>query len=218
MVRWVALLLCCTPVVGWSAGLFGSIEFRADSLSALPRWERVVNKLTDEHVLFAACDEDMIACTDPALFTWRAFMAGLRSEESTKRELAEAVHSFVNRWPYITDNALWGQSDYWATPTEFLNHSGDCEDYAILKYVSLRELGFSADDVRIVVVKDTVRDIAHAVLAVNLPEEGEEQPAEQVILDSLYNVILSQDQLMQYIPYYSVNENSRWAHIMPLTP
>ena len=86
--------------------------------------------------------------------------------------------------------------------------SGDCEDYAITKYLSLRQLGFAADRLRLVVVQDVVRDLAHAVLAVYLDDEV-------YILDNLTEAVLPQEQVAQYVPYYSVNELTRWAHVPP---
>ena len=83
----------------------------------------------------------------------------------------DAVNRFLNNWRYKEDFANYGRRDYWASPLEFFLRSGDCEDYAIAKYVTLRELGFSAEALRLVVVQDVVRDLAHAVLAVYLDDQ-----------------------------------------------
>ncbi|MGI9499631.1 MAG: transglutaminase-like cysteine peptidase, partial [Geminicoccaceae bacterium] len=86
--------------------------------------------------------------------------------------------------------------------------SGDCEDYAIMKYVSLRQLGFEAEQMRLVVVRDVLRDLAHAVLAVHVDQEV-------FILDNLFQAVLPQHMVNQYLPYYSVNENARFSHLPP---
>ena len=52
----------------------------------------------------------------------------------------------IARTTYLEDLANYGLPDYWATPLQFLDRDGDCEDYAIAKFVSLRELGFAADE------------------------------------------------------------------------
>lgn len=197
--------LCYIPLTQ-AQGLFGTLEFKASSLAALPRWERVLEKIPKEEVLFHKCD-DITQCTEPAIATWRQFIADTKNKDRDAKIVA--VNAFVNRWPYITDQKLWGQSDYWASPKEFMINSGDCEDYAILKYVTLKELGFEEDDLRLVVVQDKVRKIAHAVLAVY---NGD---TDIIILDSLFNTPLSHKDLIQYSPYYSVNARSRWAHIAP---
>ena len=89
-----------------------------------------------------------------------------------------------------------------------MQNSGDCEDYAIFKYVSLRLVGFKPDDLRIVVLNDTLRGLAHAVLAVYLADGV-------YILDNVTNAVLPQDRISQYVPYYSLNETARWAHVPP---
>jgi predicted transglutaminase-like cysteine proteinase len=118
------------------------------------------------------------------------------------------TYRFVNGWEYRTDVANYGRSDYWATPFEFFRRSGDCEDYAIAKYRSLRLLGLPADQLRMVVVQDVVRDLPHAVLAVYLEDEV-------YILDNQTDAVLPQARVPHYVPYYSVNEVTRWAHTPP---
>jgi predicted transglutaminase-like cysteine proteinase len=124
-------------------------------------------------------------------------------------EQLRAVNRFLNDWRYKSDEQNYGHRDYWATPLEFLRHSGDCEDYAIIKYVSLRQLGFTPEQLRVVVVRDALRDIAHAVLAVYLD-------GEVYILDNLTKAVLPQERISHYVPYYSINETTRWAHVPPV--
>jgi hypothetical protein len=114
-------------------------------------------------------------------------------------------------WPYRPDPEAYGERDHWATPLEFLQHSGDCEDYAAIKYVSLRRLGFRPDRLRLVVVRDTARKIAHAVLLARLDQGWQ-------VLDNLSDRILPPDRIDHYRPYYSVNEEMRWSHLQPARP
>jgi len=72
----------------------------------------------------------------------------------------------MNKAKYITDKNNWGRKDYWATPAEFMKNFGDCEDYAIIKYLSLRQLGFKESELRVVAVKDLNLKVGHAVLIV----------------------------------------------------
>ncbi len=80
----------------------------------------------------------------------------------------EAVNELINKRPYIADKDNWGKSDYWATPIEFLKKGGDCEDFAIAKYYSLRLLGIPAHKMELHIVKDTSKtpEVAHAILIV----------------------------------------------------
>jgi Bacterial transglutaminase-like cysteine proteinase BTLCP len=138
------------------------------------------------------------------------FAANPRPETARSQVVIEeprsAANRFSNDWRYKADDQNYGRRDYWATPLEFLRHSGDCEDYAIVKYVSLRQLGFTPEQLRLVVVRDVVRDLAHAVLAVYLD-------GEVYILDNLTKAVLQQERISQYVPYYSINETTRWAHV-----
>jgi predicted transglutaminase-like cysteine proteinase len=101
---------------------------------------------------------------------------------------------------------IWRMTDYWASPSEFIPSSGDCEDYSIFKYVTLKQMGFDPRNMRIVVVRDIVRNEAHAVLSVALNNT-------YYIMDSLFDDVQEHSLLYQYRPYYSVNEYARWAHI-----
>ena len=87
-----------------------------------------------------------------------------------------------------------------------MSRSGDCEDYAIAKYFALRALGFDRDALRIVVLKDRIRGIGHAVLAVYLADDI-------LILDNLSDRIFSHLKYKHYVPQYSMNETARWAHV-----
>lgn len=188
-----------------NGGLMGSIEFRAGSLNGIPAWQRVVGKLREEAKIVAACDADVSKCGSPRVVAWRAKVRSLEGLPliSQMRELNLFLNHIV---PYLTDDENFGQEDYWTTPLEFLRHSGDCEDYAIIKFVSLLELGVKNEQMRIVVVMDTLRNLPHALLSV-------EAENETYLLDSLIDVVLTDDQVLPYVPQYSVNLTDRWAHV-----
>lgn len=202
--------LLCSLLFGAVAqannGLFGSMEFRADSIQAIHKWRDVLDKIDNEQPLYSLCDIDFSRCNQQAMAEWRRFIQRNKGLEGMAR--IRAVNTFVNEWPYRSDLEVWGKSDYWATPGEFLQFSGDCEDYVILKYITLLELGVQDDAMRLVVVRDTIRNIAHAVLSV-------EEENETHVLDSLLQDVIPHGQIKHYIPQYSVNQTTRWAHIMP---
>lgn len=187
-------------------GLFGTIEFRSSNLEAFPQWLRILDELEGLEELVRLCDEEN-ECLNNRFSAWRARVKSL--ENRHPRAQMDELNRFVNEvMPYLEDPQVYGRSDYWAAPQEFLRHSGDCEDYAILKYASLKELGFPEEDMRIVVLKDTLRDLPHAVLAVDYEDET-------LILDNNFSVVLSDDELPQYAPQYSLNATHRWVHISP---
>lgn len=188
--------------------LFNTIAYKNESLAALPQWQRVLDEIVQEKTTYQACAQGLSPCAPKALLAWRAMI----NAQSGQTHIAQmrAVNRFVNQWPSKADIDNHQQQDFWSSPLTFLRQSGDCEDYAIIKYVSLREMGFDAEQLRIVIVKDSLRDLAHAILAVHV--EGE-----IYILDNLFQAILPQMKVRQYLPYYSVNEQARWAHLRPDT-
>ena len=185
-------------------GLFGSTEFTSASLRALPQWEAVLHRMKTEAPAFSHCTDEADHCASAAMRSWRKLQRSARP--LARMDKLHAVNRFFNRWPYKTDREVYGRSEVWASPTEFMTRSGDCEDFAIAKYFALRQLGFRDDELRIVVLFDRIRNIGHSILAVYGPNEV-------LILDSLSNFITSHMRYRHYIPQYSMNETTRWAHV-----
>jgi len=201
-------LLALTPTAAAAPPpLFGTAEFRAASLDALPKWQRTLRRVDEERAIYQACAQASAACPSRAAMAWQAVVRTHRDRPQI--EQLRAVNEFLNEWRYKSDAQNYGRRDYWATPLEFLRNSGDCEDYAIAKYVTLRQMGFAPEQLRLVVVRDVMRDLAHAVLAVYLEDQV-------YILDNLTTAVLPQERVGQYVPYYSVNETTRWAHVAPV--
>jgi predicted transglutaminase-like cysteine proteinase len=69
----------------------------------------------------------------------------------------------------MSDLAQWGEIDVWSSPlVTFAHGAGDCEDYAIAKFVALRVAGVPPEDLRIVIMHDTIHGEDHAVAAARL--------------------------------------------------
>lgn len=202
-----------TPVTA-RPGLFGSTEFRSDRLDGLPQWTRVLHTMARERPRFERCAADIVECPTPALRNWHRIIAA--AAKLPPDQQISAINTAFNRWPYKEDTEVYGLREYWATPSEFMAHSGDCEDYSIAKYFALRQLGFSKDEMRVVILKDKIRNVGHAVLAIYRPNRI-------LILDSLSNMILPDNRYKHYVAQYSMNETTRWAHVggfdqQPKTP
>lgn len=135
---------------------------------------------------------------------WLSFVDSIKGK--SKDEQLELVNEFANRKEYILDNINWGVEDYWASPGEFLQKNGDCEDYAIIKYVSLLRLGFDKDDLKIVILNDNNLGILHAVLAA---KDG----SKNYILDNQISKVISDDKIFHYSPIFSINEQAWWRYI-----
>jgi len=127
-----------------------------------------------------------------------------RLRDAAPGDQLAAVNRFVNRLPYMPDLSNYGVSDYWAAPTEFMARGGDCEDYALAKYLSLRALGFAAADLRIVALRDAPQDLYHAVLAARLHGRW-------LLLDNATPRILAIEAADGREPVYAANESGWWT-------
>ncbi|HCR47360.1 MAG TPA: sulfate adenylyltransferase, partial [Marinobacter hydrocarbonoclasticus] len=102
----------------------------------------------------------------------------------------------------------WGQEDYWATPVELLTtNGGDCEDFSIAKYLTLRAMGVPDDQLRIIYVKALELNQAHMVLA-----WYETPGSDPLILDNLINDIKPASQRNDLEPVYSFNGEGLWLN------
>lgn len=179
--------------------LFGYKEERKEGFGIFPQWVSVMRRQQVDQATPENCPVNL--CRVPE---WQQLIASLKGRSG--REQLLAVNEFANRFRYVLDQDNYGRSDYWAIPREFLTLGGDCEDFAIIKYFSLRQLGVSADSMRIVVVQDANLRIPHAILAVYLPDGI-------LILDNQIREIVSHTKISHYVPVFSLNERNWWMHL-----
>ncbi len=122
-------------------------------------------------------------------------------------EMLADVNEYANSFPYITDEVNWGMEDYWEAPYEFLGLSGDCEDYAVMKYYSLRALGMPASQLRVIIVQDfNLGGVIHAILGVYDKEKNLH------ILDNQIRDVMPAMKIYHYKPIYGINEEGWWAY------
>jgi len=132
-------------------------------------------------------------------------LANLKTKTTDKQKL-NLVNSFFNQAEFVSDIEHWGKEDYWATPLELLaTNAGDCEDYSIAKYFTLREMGVPEEKMKITYVKALKLNQAHMVLAY-YPTPN----AEPLILDNLINKIRLSSQRPDLAPVYSFNGEGLW--------
>lgn len=121
-------------------------------------------------------------------------------------EKLRRVNDFFNQIPYQSDAELWGKEDYWATPLELLVHEGgDCEDYSIAKYFTLKEMGVAEDKLRIMYVKSIKLNQSHMVLTY-YPDPS----SIPKVLDNLNPQLLSASNRLDLTPVYSFNADGLW--------
>lgn len=183
-------LLLVAPAI--SAGLVNFSEnlltyvartFSADAPKRLTIWQRLVNDMRDNEAA-------------------RARQGELKAEQLTLRK----INNFLNQVPYANDIDHWRREDYWASPVEMLSSfGGDCEDYSIAKYLSLKELGIPVERLRITYVRAKELNESHMVLAY-YPKPD----AEPLIMDNLIPEMRPASQRPDLEPVYSFNDDDIW--------
>jgi predicted transglutaminase-like cysteine proteinase len=173
------------------------------SAKAPAKWQNIKRFMNQEAGQFVACMADQAFCDGQMMRLWHRLVTLVAPMETSEK--LRSVNRFFNAIEYKTDRDNYGQSEYWATPAEFMTHGGDCEDYAIAKYFTLRLLGISDRDMRITNVYDNLRQIGHSVVAVRRGDT-------LVYLDNRTNGIFDADLYTHYTPYYSVNQSATIQH------
>lgn len=194
----MALFLLSAPVAhAASDDILNAKGKRSAPIETLPQWQRVIE------------DYAFTSAFNPSrkVAAWKRFLDSVENEPPVRQILK--VNLWFNGFPYKQDNWIYGQEDYWASPSEFLENGGDCEDFVIIKYITLRLLGFSAEDMKIAMVYDVYSGTDHSLLIVNYNDE-------QFVLDNRDNMTVSSHYNERYKPHYVFNEKDLWTYDSPL--
>ena len=177
-------------------GVFGSVALSMHNFPVYAHWAPVYKAIVD-CTAGSACDHKSAAFGE---------IINIASKKGFRDKLT-FVNSSINRLiTYKSDMAVYGVLDYWATPSEILEHrAGDCEDYVILKMTALLRAGIPAQSMSFVVLQDRRRKFFHAVLSVSTGSGN-------FILDSLSNVVAMDNDHPDYVPLYSFSTDRAWIH------
>lgn len=138
---------------------------------------------------------------------WKDLLINPKYKKLPERDKLELVNDFMNQPRFVSDIDHWGKEDYWATPIEFLStDGGDCEDFSIAKYFTLRALGIPDEKLRLIYVKELViYRQAHMILAY-LPTPD----ADPLVLDNINKSIQLASTRTDLLPVYSFNGSGLW--------
>ena len=122
----------------------------------------------------------------------------------------KSVNDFFNKIRYKVDIRHWKKKDYWAAPFEFMGTgAGDCEDYAIAKYFTLRKLGIPDNKLRIMYVKyrgrKTGYEQAHMVLTYY-----HKPNSTPIVMDNINKKLKLASKRKDLKPIYSFNAGGLW--------
>lgn len=203
----LAALFSVTPFMEAHAvihSFFDMTETFSTDITPFPKWTGMMTRFETEKTL--SDDECGLQRYHPCTVKeWKALFA--RWHEKPFAEMIESVNDFANAFPYTVDQINWGMEDYWEAPYEFLAVSGDCEDYAISKYYSLRAAGIPAEQMRVIIVQDfNLGGVIHAILGVY------DRDNTLYILDNQIKQVMPALRIYHYKPIYGINEEGWWAY------
>jgi predicted transglutaminase-like cysteine proteinase len=192
---------------------FGVNAVLVASGELLTNWSRVEADIRAESEILAQCRENIVRCP-PAARTFLAIVAEGRAHGGRARigMINRAINLAIRP---MSDLAQWGVEDRWTAPlATFTTGFGDCEDYAIAKYVALVEAGVAAEDVRLIIARDLVRGGGHAVVAVRLDGRW-------IVLDNRWQALAGDGEMRRLIPLFVLDREGVKQFVpvsMPDTP
>jgi len=189
-----------------SAEPFGMFVSKVSAGALREKWLGVERKLDDERVQLALCDGDREHCVSPAALQLLAIVDNARARDGRARlgEINRAINLAIKP---MTDMAQYGQIDVWSSPlVTFTTGAGDCEDYAIAKLVALRLAGMSSDDLRIVVLRDTINGEGHAVAMARLDQHW-------LTLDNRRMAMVEDSDARNIRPLFVIDENDVMKYV-----
>jgi predicted transglutaminase-like cysteine proteinase len=164
---------------------------------AVAKWRAVLARIDSEEETLAACRANLNACSPGTRRLLQ--LAELGRQRAGRARLGEINRAVNLSIKATSDWSQYGVDDFWSAPLATIEKgAGDCEDYAILKYLVLREAGISPDDLRLLIVSYPRRRTIHALLAVHLDQEW-------LLLDNLTMVMVNSLEATQYRPLIALD-------------
>ena len=178
---------------------FGLFTFRAPEGLLWRKWRGVEAAISNEQTVLDQCRADAESCPTYAAQFLRLINAV--KSKSGRAKLDEANRGVNAAIRYVSDYAQHGEADRWSAPlATFATAKGDCEDYAIAKYVALREAGFPREELRLVLVRDRAVRQDHAVLAAHLDDRW-------LILDNRRSELIEDADASSLTPLFAINHD-----------
>ena len=168
---------------------FGLSTSPVAASTLLEKWLNVEREVEIERKIIENCQKDRASCQSGTALQFLAIISRARMLEGRAR-LGEINRSINLKIKPRSDLSQYGAEDVWSPPlATFAREAGDCEDYAIAKFVALQEAGISPDDLHIVILR--VWKEHHAVVAARLDGKW-------LLLDNLHMIMVEDQSVLNY--------------------
>jgi predicted transglutaminase-like cysteine proteinase len=178
---------------------FGLTAVPVGTGDLLAKWSGVEADIRAESEILARCRDSAERC--PAVA--RTFLAIIAAGRAlTGRARIGVINRAVNLAIHpMSDLEQWGVPDRWSAPLDTLTSGlGDCEDYAIAKYVALKEAGVAENDLRLVIVRNVAAGEDHAVAAARLDGNW-------IMLDNRWLTLVEDSKMRRVIPLFVLDDD-----------
>jgi predicted transglutaminase-like cysteine proteinase len=195
------------PALAPEATPFGLAAERVSEGEILSKWTGVKLEIRKDEQIFARCRNDASSCPLAA----QRFLAIVdEGRARSGRARIGVINRAINLAIIPTSDLVqWGVLDHWSAPLEtFTTRRGDCEDYAIAKYVALRAAGVAPQDIKLVVVRNIDISENHAVVAVRLDSAW-------VILDNRSQALAPDREIWRATPVFEIDEDGVRQFLTP---
>lgn len=173
---------------------FGLVMEKVVAGPLVDKWLQIQREIDDERLILKICEQSRASCPRTSLQFFSIVQNGRKLEGRARfGEINRSVNLKIRP---MSDKANFGEDDFWSSPlTTFARGAGDCEDYAIAKFAALQEAGVSSDDLRIIILRDTIRQTHHAALAARLQGRW-------LMLDNRRMIMIEDRQVRGYQPIF----------------
>ena len=178
---------------------FGLAAVPVVSGQILTKWSGVEADIRSDNEVLDRCRANEEQCPAAAR-NFLAIIAEGRAQSGRARigVINRAINFAIRP---MSDLAQWGVPDRWSSPLEtFSTGRGDCEDYAIAKYVALMQAGIAAEDLRLVIVHDLAVGENHAVVAVRFDDEW-------FVLDNRWLTLVADVEVPRTVPLFVLDHD-----------
>ena len=200
--RTLCILLCFGAALLVSGG--AALGAKApEPVSSLPQWPDFSARQMQSLQSLSDCEQNEAWCATPEVKRWAGLIGNLREQGKLRQIIT--VNKWFNRLPYKYDEYAYDRLDYWADTIELLQKRGDCEDFALSKYYTLRQLGFTPEQLQVTMVYDRENFTNHAVLMVYID-------GTRYMMDINSDATEPSALGKRYKPLYSFNEQTAWYY------
>jgi len=192
------------------AAPFGLDTVPVASGGILSKWNGVEADIQAENDILSRCRASAELCSAAA----RNFLAIIaQGRAQTGRARIGLINRAINlAIRPMSDLAQWGVIDRWSAPLVTLTTGrGDCEDYAIAKYVALTQAGVAAEDVKLVIVRDLAVGEDHAVVAARLNGDW-------IILDNRWLTLVEDREMRRTMPLFVLDQTGVKRFVLTPAP